>query len=116
MYRRGGDDDGHRGLEPPVVSIYCSERGSQYAACAYGSRLSKCGLAGSVKRRGDPYDNAVMESSRKMLKVEADDTHGFRERGGFRPQTANSSTAKTDDAYARLSASGGPASSRKTVS
>jgi hypothetical protein len=46
-------------------------RGSQYAAQAYREALLRCGLVGSMGRRGNPYDNAKAESFMKTLKVEA---------------------------------------------
>ena len=47
-----------------------SVRGSQYAAQAYRALLGEHGLVGSIGRRGNPYDNAMMESFTKTLKVE----------------------------------------------
>jgi hypothetical protein len=46
-------------------------RGSQYASDDYRTVLQKHGLAGSMGRRGNPYDNAKAESFMKTLKVEA---------------------------------------------
>ena len=43
---------------------------AQYAAQAYRALLSEHGLVGSMARRGNPYDNAMMESFMKTLKVE----------------------------------------------
>ena len=45
--------------------------GSQYAALAYRKLLAEHKLAGSMGRRGNPYDNAKAESFMKTLKVEA---------------------------------------------
>ena len=39
-------------------------------AQAYRALLSEHGLVGSMARRGNPYDNAMMESFMKTLKVE----------------------------------------------
>ena len=72
------------GWKPPVGSIYCSERGSQYAAYAYGSLLSKCGLVGSVTRRGGPVrqrrDGDLHEDAEGRERL----SHGVRKRGGRR--------------------------------
>ena len=38
---------------------------------AYRDALLRCGLVGSMGRRGNPYDNAKAESFIKTLKVEA---------------------------------------------
>ena len=43
---------------------------AQYAAQAYRALLSEHSLIGSMGRRGNPYDNAMMESFMKTLKVE----------------------------------------------
>jgi putative transposase len=55
---------------PPAGCIHHSDRGSQYAAEGYRAELARCGLNGSVGRRGNPYDNAQAESFMKTLKVE----------------------------------------------
>lgn len=55
---------------PPRGCVHHSDRGSQYAAQAYRERLAEAGLVGSMGRRGNPYDNAMMESLMKTLKVE----------------------------------------------
>ena len=46
---------------PPAGCIHHSDRGSQYAAQAYRALLREHGLVGSMARRGNPYDNAMME-------------------------------------------------------
>jgi putative transposase len=55
---------------PPAGCIHHSDRGSQYAAEGYRAELARCGLNGSMGRRGNPYDNAQAESFMKTLKVE----------------------------------------------
>ena len=55
---------------PPHGCIHHSDRGSQYAANDYRNRLADHGLKGSMGRRANPYDNAMMESFMKTLKVE----------------------------------------------
>jgi putative transposase len=55
---------------PPPSCIHHSDRGSQYAAQRYRERLLESRLVGSMGRRGNPYDNAMMESFMKTLKVE----------------------------------------------
>ena len=55
---------------PSAGCIHHSDRGSQYAAQAYRALLDEHGLVGSMGRRGNPYDNAMMESFMKTLKVE----------------------------------------------
>lgn len=55
---------------PPPGCVHHSDRGSQYAAEKYRNRLQQAKLVGSMGRRGNPYDNAMMESLMKTLKVE----------------------------------------------
>ena len=47
-----------------------SDRGSQYAAAAYRAALAGIGARPSMSRKGDPFDNAPMESFFKTLKAE----------------------------------------------
>ena len=56
---------------PPKGCVHHSDRGSQYASDRYRRLLAENGLAGSMGRRGNPYDNAKAESFMKTLKVEA---------------------------------------------
>lgn len=56
--------------QPQSDCLHHSDRGSQYAAQSYRDRLRDLGLVGSMGRRGNPYDNAKMESFMKTLKVE----------------------------------------------
>ena len=50
--------------------IHHSDRGAQYASSAYVSLLRQHGLQISMSARGNPYDNAFMESFYKTLKYE----------------------------------------------
>ena len=54
-----------------LLDKYESVRGSQYAAQAYRTLLCEHGLVGSMARRENPYDNAMMESFMMTLRVEA---------------------------------------------
>ena len=47
-----------------------SDRGSQYASYCYQVLLSKKGIRCSMSRKGNCWDNAVMESFYRTLKVE----------------------------------------------
>ena len=60
-----------RSRAPAKGCIHHSDRGSQYASETYRALLVTHGLAGSMSRRGNPYDNAKAESFMKTLKVEA---------------------------------------------
>ena len=57
-----------RAIEPGLV--HHSDRGVQYASTAYTSLLKAAGIAISMSRSGNPYDNAQAESFIKTLKYE----------------------------------------------
>jgi len=50
--------------------VHHSDRGSQYASLAYTDLLTSCGVAISMSRKGNPWDNAACESFMKTLKYE----------------------------------------------
>lgn len=50
--------------------LHHSDRGSQYASDDYQERLKKNKMVCSMSRKGDCWDNAVMESFYRSLKVE----------------------------------------------
>jgi len=55
---------------PPPGVIHHSDQGVQYAADDYVDTLTFHGFQISMSRKGNPYDNAVMESFLKTLKTE----------------------------------------------
>jgi len=55
---------------PPPGVIHHSDQGVQYAADDYVDTLTSHGFQISMSRKGNPYDNAVMESFLKTLKTE----------------------------------------------
>ena len=55
---------------PPPGCIHHSDRGVQYASHGYVHDLEQAGLDISMSRKGNPYDNAAMESFMKTLKQE----------------------------------------------
>jgi putative transposase len=59
-------------LRKPVAGslIHHSDRGVQYACNDYAHRLETHGIAASMSRTGNPYDNAKAESFMKTLKHE----------------------------------------------
>jgi putative transposase len=70
--------------------IHHSDRGVQYASLEYTGRLTVRGIAISMSRVGNPYDNAKAESFMKTLKAEevngkayATLDHARRDIGGF---------------------------------
>lgn len=56
--------------QPQAGLIVHSDRGSQYASNDYQKLLAQHGFLCSMSRKGDCYDNAVMESFFHTLKVE----------------------------------------------
>jgi putative transposase len=56
--------------QPLPGLVHHSDRGVQYTARSYRERLAAAGVRGSMGRRGNPYDNATMESFMKTLKYE----------------------------------------------
>jgi len=56
--------------KPPKGCIHHSDRGVQYASQVYVDIAQKAGLDISMSRKGNPYDNAAMESFMKTLKQE----------------------------------------------
>jgi len=53
-----------------VPGIHHSDRGSQYACHEYRDLLREYGIEASMSRKGNPYDNATMESFFGTLKTE----------------------------------------------
>ena len=58
------------GRRPPPGCIHHSDRGVQYACAEYAQTLLESGLRPSMSAKGNPYDNAMMESFIKTLKQE----------------------------------------------
>ena len=56
--------------QPPRGLMHHSDRGCQYASGAFAQRLKAHGMICSMSRKGNAYDNAVMESFFGTLKRE----------------------------------------------
>jgi len=56
--------------EPSDALMFHSDRGSQYASQSYRGRLEALGIRVSMSRRGNCWDNAVVESFFGTLKQE----------------------------------------------
>ena len=56
--------------QPPAGLIVHSDRGSQYASEAHRALLARHGLIASMSRKGNCWDNAVMERFFLNLKIE----------------------------------------------
>lgn len=70
---RRGPGDGKR--------ILHSDHGSQFTSWAWGQRLQKSGILGSMGSVGDCYDNAMIESFWSTLQLEVLDKRTWRTRG-----------------------------------
>ena len=55
---------------PPTGLIHHSDRGAQYASNAFTQQLKNQGFQGSMSRKGNCWDNAVVESFFGSLKQE----------------------------------------------
>jgi transposase InsO family protein len=64
--------------------VHHSDRGCQYASDGYQQLLADHGIACSMSRRGDCYDNAAMESFWATLKAELVDRHAYATRAQAR--------------------------------
>lgn len=69
-------------VEPGLV--HHSDRGSQYASCAYTDLLRERGIAVSMSRKANPWDNAACESFMKTLKYEEVHRNEYRNMGEAR--------------------------------
>src|SRR5829696_5713488 len=71
-----------RCVAPPTngETILHSDHGSQYTSWAFGQRLQKAGLLGSMGSVGDCYDNAMMESFWGTLQLEVLDRKTWNSR------------------------------------
>jgi transposase InsO family protein len=73
-----------RDLPQPADLIQHTDRGSQYTADEYLALLKAHGIAVSMSGKGDPYDNAMMESFFSTLRAELTDLERFPTRQAAR--------------------------------
>jgi transposase InsO family protein len=69
---------------PPAGLLHHSDQGVQYAAQAFQGVLERHGIACSMSRKGNCYDNAVKESFFHTLKTELCDHEHYRTRAEAR--------------------------------
>jgi putative transposase len=69
-----------QGRQPPSGLIHHSDRGSQYASTQYQQALADRGIQCSMSRKGNCWDNAVVESFFSSLKQELVYTTDFATR------------------------------------
>jgi transposase InsO family protein len=70
--------------QPAAGLVHHTDRGCQYTAGAYQAALAAQGIAVSMSRAGDCYDNAMAESFFATLKVELVDTRPWPTRRAAR--------------------------------
>lgn len=63
-------DQAYNAQKPSKGLIHHSDRGSQYASEPYRARLQQYHMEASMSRKGNCYDNAVIESFHSVLKKE----------------------------------------------
>jgi putative transposase len=63
---------------PAAGLVHHSDRGSQYTSYGYRALLECHGIVLSMSGKGEPYDNALMESFFGTLKVECVQRHDFQ--------------------------------------
>jgi putative transposase len=63
---------------PRAGLVHHSDRGSQYTSNGYRSLLECYGIVLSMSGKGEPYDNALMESFFGTLKAECVERHDFQ--------------------------------------
>jgi putative transposase len=64
--------------QPGSGLLHHSDRGSQYTSTAYRGILEGHGIRMSMSGKGEPYDNALMESFFATLKAECVERHDFQ--------------------------------------
>ena len=74
----------YRRRKPPAGVIFHSDRGSQYCASDFRDLVADLGMRQSMSRRGDPWDNAPVESFFKTLKIELCGDRAFSTRSEAR--------------------------------
>jgi putative transposase len=74
---------------PGAELVHHSDQGGQYACWDYAALLRRHGIVASMSRRGNPHDNAPMESLIRTLKVELVSRRRFETREEARTAIAN---------------------------
>lgn len=69
---------------PAPGLLHHSDRGSQYTSTSYQTKLEEAGIEISMSRKGDCYDNALVESFNGTLKSEGVDRQSFSTRSQAR--------------------------------
>lgn len=74
---------------PAPGLVHHSDRGATYASCEYQDVLAKHGAVCSMSRKGDCWDNAVVESFFSTLDTECEDAELFPSRNAARRLVAD---------------------------
>jgi transposase InsO family protein len=70
--------------KPEPGLLHHSDRGSQYTSLSYRAKLEQAGIEISMSRKGNCYDNALVESFNGTLKSECVDRQSFTTRSQAR--------------------------------
>ena len=73
----------HRGPRPGL--IHHTDQGATYTSVAYQRQLAQAGLVASMSRKGNCYDNTVVESFFSTLKNELVHEREYHTRAGREP-------------------------------
>ena len=57
-------------VPPADVRVFHTDRGGEFANTRIDEPPDVCGIKRSLSRKGNPYDNAVVESTNRLLKKE----------------------------------------------
>lgn len=75
--------------------VFHDDQGSQHASWAFQRCLESHGIAQSMSRPGNPWDDALAESFFKTLKRELASGKGCKTRGGRRSRTCSNASSST---------------------
>jgi len=75
--------------QPGLGLLHHSDRGTTYASCGYQDVLAKHGMVCSMSRKGNCWDNAVVESFFSTLDIECARGVAFSSRATARRQVVN---------------------------
>lgn len=79
----------YRYRRPEAGLLHHSDRGVQYASQRYQAQLMEWEMVSSMSRKGDCWDNAVVERFFRSLKVEQVGRHRYRTRRAARSDVLN---------------------------
>ena len=73
---------------PEPGLVHHSDRGATYASTSYQDALARHGIISSMSRKGNCWDNAVVESFFSTLDIECGDQQPFKSKAAARREVA----------------------------